>query len=87
MKFGGPSRFHELTTDIGEKIAKKSVYKWLYPKRKGGTGGLIPTNAWDLIFKVAKYTGVLISSADCDPRCEPVEPLARDGAHDLERDT
>lgn len=75
MKFGGPSNFHTLAREVGEKIDKKSVYRWLYPKLQGGTGGLIPINQWELIFRVAKFTGIFISSSDCDPRSTPMDEL------------
>ncbi len=45
-KFGGARRLASL---IGYRPS--GVYRWMYPKGKGGTGGYIPTSAIDKVKK------------------------------------
>lgn len=45
-----------------------SIYRWTYPKSKGGTDGLIPTAAMADVTEAARLDGVLLSAEDWDPR-------------------
>lgn len=67
-KFGGELRLVSALQAIGKPRNKCSIYKWDYPRHKGGTGGLIPTRAWPDIFAAARHEGILITSEDMDPR-------------------
>lgn len=44
-----------------------SVYKWTYPRERGGTGGLVPTEAWPAIAAAALVKGVKLTRNDTDP--------------------
>ena len=67
-KFGGPCRLSRIFKAIGRPRSLSSIYLWLYPKSRRGTGGLIPTQAWDDIFRAARYEGIVITPEDLDPR-------------------
>lgn len=45
-----------------------AVYRWTYPKNRGGTGGLVPASAMQHILRVARLEGVLLTPEDLDPR-------------------
>lgn len=96
MKFGGPSKFHEILIESGSTLSKIRIYKWMYPRARGGGGGIIPVKAYDKIFRAAKYAGILLTSADLDPRANPDATSAhfelyrdradKGTAHDLENE-
>lgn len=49
------------------KLAERtevSVYRWTWPKEKGGTGGLVPTEAQQKIMAAAQRGEVQLSPAD-----------------------
>ena len=58
-KCGGVSRTAEL---VGR--SKSWVYRWTYPKDKGGTGGSVPRSAQEALLDAARKGKVQISPAD-----------------------
>jgi hypothetical protein len=72
-KFGGASRLALLIKTAGFDINTASVYKWNYPRERGGSDGRIPTANWPMIMKAARLDGIIITSEDIDPRPEPVK--------------
>lgn len=44
-----------------------SVYKWVYPKNKGGSDGRIPTAALETVLKAARREGILLTPEDLWP--------------------
>lgn len=68
-KFGGPRRLAKLLKAIDPNTAlnPSSIYRWRYPRDRGGTGGLIPTAAIPLIQKAAVVDGILLSQEDLYP--------------------
>ena len=53
------------------QIAKRDpscVYRWSYPKDKGGTGGVIPRRALAALSNEARNLGILMLPSDFDPR-------------------
>ena len=87
-RFGGASRLHAILAELGHPLAHATLYKWTYPKERGGTGGFIPTSAWPLILKAAAHEGIILTSDDMDPREIPLSasyvPTAyRTKRHDL----
>lgn len=67
-KFGGARRLASALKALGIPRDPATIYKWTYPREKGGTGGLIPTAAWPDVLKAARMEGILISPEDMDPR-------------------
>ena len=57
--FGGASRLSELTD-----IEKSSVYRWTYPKDRGGTDGAIPHANHNKILKAAAHAGIKLTRSD-----------------------
>lgn len=51
-----------------KSIAPSNVYRWNYPKEKGGTGGIIPTASQPFVIEAARLEGVFITTEDWDPR-------------------
>lgn len=72
-KFGGPAhlaialRQAHKAGAVAKKYAPSTVYRWDYPKAKGGTGGIIPNGAWPDIHALAKRRGVFITTDDLFP--------------------
>jgi len=67
-KFGNASRLHACLNALKRPYNKATLYKWTYPRSKGGTGGWVPTSAWPDVLAAARYYGVLITSEEMDPR-------------------
>jgi hypothetical protein len=59
-----------------EKVAEitgkhvSRVYRWMYPKERGGTGGLIPQTDAPTILKYARDNSIELSPADFFPAQE-----------------
>lgn len=58
-KCGGPQVVAEM---LGCHVTR--VYRWTYPKKKGGTGGVIPTARQDKLLQKAKARGISLEPAD-----------------------
>lgn len=71
MKFGGAPELARVLKAFSDNpddwYHPTSIYRWMYPANKGGTGGEIPTRAIKLIMKAARYAGVMISIDDLYP--------------------
>lgn len=71
VKFGGPKAMadllRELDTFSGTKWSASTVYRWLYPRSKNGTNGIIPQDKMEIIKRVARYCGVHITEDDLLP--------------------
>jgi len=67
-KFGGPGRLANLMKFHGRPRNRVNIYRWNYPRSKGGTNGLIPTSALDDILYVARREGIYLSDDDLKPR-------------------
>jgi hypothetical protein len=68
QKFGGPTRLYLALRELGRIYNRSSLYKWAYPRSKGGTGGWVPTSAWADVLAAARLEGVFITSDEMDPR-------------------
>lgn len=69
-KFGGPAVVAEITKrDISR------VHRWTYPPEKGGSGGIIPPKAQDMLLAEAAARGIALTR---DEFFHPVgEPLKK----------
>lgn len=52
----------------GTGINCKHIYRWDYPKDRGGTSGVIPTASLRKVLAWARAIGVGLSPTDLDPR-------------------
>ena len=77
-KFGGARALSAALASVSTPRDPSVVYKWTYPKERGGTDGRIPTNAWDNILKAARKYGIILTAEDLDPR----ERTLKQGSHD-----
>lgn len=68
FKFGGVQQLIRALKNAGYNVAPSTVYKWLYPPEKGGTGGIIPTRAWKKVLEAAKLEGLLWGHEEFDVR-------------------
>lgn len=50
-----------------------SVYRWMYAKENGGTGGIIPTRALPLVMRAARLEGIFLSREDLSPEVLSVD--------------
>lgn len=64
----GIDKTAELT---GKHVSR--VYRWMYPKERGGTGGLIPQADQPVILQYAISNGIELSHADFFPAPTPKE--------------
>lgn len=70
-KFGGPYKLSKAVAALGDPaktLNPATVYRWLYPRNKGGTGGLVPTGSLPLVLEAARFDGIFLSTDDLDPR-------------------
>lgn len=71
-KFGGPRKLVEtikaICTDPNEHLTYSSVYRWLYPKEAGGTGGEVPLQSLKVLLRIARRAGVDLKHDDVYPR-------------------
>lgn len=61
-----------------EKVAEitgkhvSRVYRWMYPKEKGGTGGFIPQTDAQAILGYARLNGIALSASEfLEPAAQP----------------
>lgn len=70
-KFGGARELartlKECSDDPADHYEPSTIYRWMYPRERGGTGGEIPTSALKVILKCARIAGVMLSSEDIYP--------------------
>lgn len=70
-KFGGPRELARVlkaaSDDPKDHYNPSTIYRWLYPVEKGGTGGNIPGPALTAILKVARLAGVILTTKDIYP--------------------
>lgn len=67
-KCGGVARTAEIT-----QRTQSAVYRWTYPKDRGGTGGTVPVDAQQLIMAAARAGVVDISAEDFFAKPEAAE--------------
>lgn len=77
LKFGGVTNLFDALTAIGEPRQLNAIYKWLYPREKGGSDGLVPTSAMPDVLKAARMFGIVLTSEDLDPRALPVDTTVK----------
>jgi len=61
-KFGGHRRLAGLIN-----VSVSRVYRWNYPKERGGTGGLIPQKHHGALLTAARAEGVSLEPVDFFP--------------------
>lgn len=66
-RFGGPGNLCRALKEAGAERERSAVYKWSYPKNKGGTGGFVPSSAIEDVKRAARYAGILLTDADWAP--------------------
>lgn len=62
-KFGGAPALAEILD-----VDPSRVYRWAYPRERGGTDGHIPSKRQSKILEEAKKRGIKVSPADFFPR-------------------
>lgn len=67
-KFGGARALTRALQEAGFDINPTSVYRWTYPRDKGGTGGVIPHHSLQQIIVAARNDGIFLTTEDLDPR-------------------
>lgn len=65
-KFGSPYALSRALTALGPERARSPsvIYRWTYPRTKGGTDGRIPSQAVDDVKAAARLEGVLLTPED-----------------------
>lgn len=63
---GGPKEVAAMT---GRDVTR--VHRWTYPKDKGGTGGLIPTDVQERLLEEAHKRGVGLTPSHFFPNFKP----------------
>lgn len=59
QKLGGAKRVADIT---GVDITR--IYRWTYPKERGGTDGLIPTRHLSVLINAANADGIALTLSD-----------------------
>lgn len=68
LKFGGARRLAIVLKTMGRPRDPATIYKWTYPRERGGTGGIVPTKVWTDIIDAARFDGIVLTMDDMDPR-------------------
>ena len=68
LKFGGARRLAAFLRAGGHDVHPITVYKWAYPKERGGTGGVIPSKHLGPVLDAARLEGIILDADDLDPR-------------------
>lgn len=71
-RFGDGKAGVDKVSDITGKHVSR-VYRWMYPKDRGGTGGLIPQGDCALLLAHAQQNGISLTPADFFPSVEAAE--------------
>lgn len=66
--FGGIRKLQEALHAAGKPKDRITIYKWTCGKSNGGTGGYIPSSAWDAIFLAAETMKIVLSDDIVSPR-------------------
>jgi hypothetical protein len=67
-KFGGAQVLGKALARVNSGRDRSRVYRWGYPKSKGGTGGVIPSSVIADVLTAARLEGVHLTAEDLDPR-------------------
>lgn len=68
-KFGNARRLASTMAKVtGEPCSPSRIYRWMHPREKGGTGGLIPSSAIEAVMQCARYEGIVLSPDELFPR-------------------
>lgn len=67
-RFGNPYKLSKALEAVGHPKNPTSIYRWMYPKEKGGCGGVVPTAVWPFILKAARLEGILLDDQEMSPR-------------------
>jgi hypothetical protein len=71
-KFGGPAKMAETIAAIypnsKDHIHRTTIYRWMWPRHAGGTGGEIPLPSLQKVLKAARRAGVMLSPEDIYPK-------------------
>ncbi len=67
-KFGGVPNLVKALETAGRPRHRQNIYRWTWPRERGGTGGVIPTSALEDVAEAARIEGVLLTPDDFDPR-------------------
>lgn len=59
--FGSPYRLAAALTAIGIYTNPVTVYRWTYPRAKGGCDGRIPSYRIDGIKRAGRHAGILVT--------------------------
>jgi hypothetical protein len=74
-RFGGARKLMRSLKLVGVVRDAANIYRWTYPKSRGGTGGVIPTSLLGTISKAAIVQGIILKPEDFDPRERPLKPV------------
>lgn len=70
-KFGGARELartlKECSEDPADHYDASTIYRWMYPRSKGGTGGQIPADALRTLMKIARLSGVMLTTEEIYP--------------------
>ena len=69
-RFGGAyplSRAMRACADTDASRASRSpsvIFRWTYPRSRGGTDGRIPNAAWPAVLDAARYMGIFLTDKE-----------------------
>lgn len=70
-KFGGPRELARILKAVSENpkdhITPATIYRWMYPRERGGQGGEIPLKSLQIVLRAARLAGVMLSTQDIYP--------------------
>jgi hypothetical protein len=68
-KFGGVPALHRALARLPEPHHRglPALYRWLYPRSNGGTGGIVPSSAQESVALAARVEGIFLTGEDWSP--------------------
>lgn len=77
-KFNGARGLYEALERHGKRRDITAIYRWTYPKAKGGTNGLVPASAMPDVVLVARLEGIVLTPEDTHPEQRATEAPQED---------
>lgn len=64
-KFGNEGILADLLSAYtGKPVSRSTIYRWTWPRSRGGTGGFVPSQKMRLLARIARQEGILLTPND-----------------------
>lgn len=70
VRFGGAYALSRALAGLQDPRALRHpsvIFRWTYPRTRGGTDGMIPNAAWPYVKRAARFVGIFLTSDEVQP--------------------